>query len=190
MGFTVYRPGGITELLFEKYARLLRQTKNDLGKLPRVPEPGIGRHWLRYWNTREEAQAFADEMKKRMGSPGWEVAEVEGPPSEGPLGPVRIEMLRQGDGVTFAVPPLSQAVIDSAFPEAFSSATQVFLDRNKWDAVLRRRGGWVSLIPHLAPILTGLTLEQLESVGYAVRDVVDDVLAFEVLPPQLRRAVA
>ena len=44
MGFTVNRDDGMTkDAEFEAYARLLRQQGVDLGKLPRVPEPGTGR---------------------------------------------------------------------------------------------------------------------------------------------------
>ena len=56
MAFLVYYPGGTTNEEYETYVRLLRKTRNDLGHLPRVPEPETGRRWLRVWDTRTEAQ--------------------------------------------------------------------------------------------------------------------------------------
>ncbi len=66
MGFTVSRNGaGANNAEFEAYARLLHQQGLDLGKLPRVPDPGTGRRWLYLWESREKAQSFADLLKKR-----------------------------------------------------------------------------------------------------------------------------
>src|SRR5947208_16836653 len=87
MGFTVTRPGGTYDAEFQTYARLLRQLGADLGRLPQVPEPGTNRRWLHVWDTREAAQAFVKELRERIASEGWEVIEVNGSTSEGPLGP-------------------------------------------------------------------------------------------------------
>src|SRR5258708_325587 len=119
MGFTVTRAGGTKDNEFEAYARLLRQQGVDLGRLPRVPEPGTRRRWLYVWDTKAQAQAFADELKKRTDDPAWKVIPVNVPPSEGPMGPVLIQLARRGDGLIFAVHPLSQAMIRSAYPTAF-----------------------------------------------------------------------
>ena len=65
MAYTVNRNDGVTkDGEFEVYARLLRQQGVDLGKLPRCAERGTGRRWLYVWDSREKAQAFADELKK------------------------------------------------------------------------------------------------------------------------------
>src|SRR5207249_1063391 len=111
MGFTVYHSGGTRDSEFQAYVRLLRQRGVDIGKLKRVPEPGTGRRWLYVWDTQAQAQAFADQLKKRTGDQGWEVIKVNGPPSEGPLGPIVIQLARQADGLTFEVHPLSRAMI-------------------------------------------------------------------------------
>ena len=82
MGFTVTRQGGTKDVEFEAYARLLRQKGVDLAKLNRVPEPGTGRRWLYVWNVEADAQAFADELKKRTRDQAWEVVQVDAPPSD------------------------------------------------------------------------------------------------------------
>src|SRR5438309_11516667 len=132
MGFTVFRPGGTMDGEFQTYARLLRQTGKDLGKLPRVAEPGTNRRWLYVWNTQEEAEAFAEEMKERTGDPTWEVKKVSAPPSEGPLGPLVVQLDRQATGLTFALHALSRALIKSAFPDAIGT-TNIFIDLATWN---------------------------------------------------------
>ena len=62
MGFTVTRPGGTRDRQLQAYARLLRQRGVDLGRLPRVRDPMTDKHWLYLWDTRAEAQAYADEL--------------------------------------------------------------------------------------------------------------------------------
>jgi len=96
MAFTVGRNDGFNkDAEFEAYARLLRQQGVDLGKLPRAPEPGTGRRWLYVWDSREKAQAFADELKKRTRDNAWVVLEVAAPPSEGPLGPISFRLVEE-----------------------------------------------------------------------------------------------
>src|SRR5437764_13410085 len=117
MGFTVVRQGRVTDQDFVDYVRLLRQTGVNVGRARRVPEPGAGRHWLHVWDTEPEARAFAEEMEERMGQPGWEVVPVNGPPSEGPLGPLLLWLARRADDFTLALHPLGQALVRSAFPQ-------------------------------------------------------------------------
>src|SRR5580693_4748813 len=117
MAFTVSRSdGGTKDAEFEAYARLLRQRGVDLGKLPRAPEPGTGRRWLYVWDEKEAAQAFADELKQRTGDDAWAVVEVDAPPSEGPMGPIIIQVGRRSTGLVFELHPLSRAMIQSAYP--------------------------------------------------------------------------
>ena len=118
MGFTVTKPVGTKDAEFEEYARLLRQRGVDLG-LPRVPDPENPRRRRVYvWNTAEEAQEFADELQERTGDMDWRVEPNAAPPSNGPFGPVLIQLARRGDGLAFAPHPLSLAMIREAFPEA------------------------------------------------------------------------
>jgi hypothetical protein len=181
MSFTVTRAGGTKDNEFEAYARLLRQQGVDLGRLPRVPEPGTKNRWLYVWNTKAKAQAFADELKKRTRDPAWQVVPVNAPPSEGPMGPVLIQMARRGDGLIFTLHSLGRAMIRSAFPDAFGTNT-VFIDTQRWDDFRKTQGTLADLVQKIAPSLTGLSGEQLEALGYAViDDQSDETLVF--VPP-------
>src|SRR5262245_55229893 len=118
MAFTVNRTdGGSKDAEFEAYARLLRQQGVDLGKLPRAPEPGTGRRWLYVWQNQADAQAFADELRKRTRDDNWAVVEVAAPPSEGPMGPIIVQVGRRSTGLVFELHPLSRALIQSAYPD-------------------------------------------------------------------------
>jgi hypothetical protein len=186
VGFTVTRPGGTKDAEFQAYARLLRQLGKDLGKLPRVPEPGTSRRWLYVWNTEEEARAFADELKKRTRDAAWAVVDVNAAASEGPLGPILIQMTRQADGLTFALHPLSRAVIRSGFPRAVSSASTASIDTATWYEFRKERGGLDELVRQIAPSLTGLDSAELDALGYAVVDAdSDETLVFR--PPAMAR---
>src|SRR5205085_768175 len=104
------------DIEFEAYTRLLRQKGVDLARLQRVPEPGSGRRWLYVWPSQADAQAFADDLKKRTGDSAWEVVEVNGQTSEGPLGPIEVQVVRQAEGWAFALHPLSRQMIQKVFP--------------------------------------------------------------------------
>ena len=184
MGFTVTRPGGTKDAEFQAYARLLRQRGVDLGKLPRVPEPGTNRRWLYVWNAQPEAQAFADDLKERTGDSAWEVVEVNAPATEGPLGPVIVQMVRQADGLTFGLHPLSRAMIRSAFPGAVGAATYTSIDTANWYDFRKTKGDLSELVREIAPGLTGLSPEQLTTLGYAVVDAdTNETLVF--VPPAM-----
>ncbi|HVC95842.1 MAG TPA: hypothetical protein VND64_19280 [Pirellulales bacterium] len=171
MGFTVTRPGGTKDVEFESYARLLRQQGKDLGNLPRVPDPEQPRRrWVYVWNTREEAQHFADELQEQTGDNGWRVEPTAAPPSNGPFGPVLFQLARRSDGLALALHPLSLAMIQEAFPEAAPGATNAFVNMQTWGDFLKTQGKLSDLIEEIAPSLTGLSLHQLTDLGYAVID--------------------
>jgi hypothetical protein len=174
MGFTVTRPGGANDAEFQNYARLLRKRGLDLGKLPRVPEPGTNRRWLYVWDQQAEAQAFAKALKKDTGDGEWAVVEVNNPSSEGPLGPIVIQLVREGSGLTFALHTLSRALIRSAFPDAVAATTFATLTISAWNEFRKTKGELGDLVREIVPVLTGLTREQLESLGYAVVDTNSD----------------
>src|SRR5207302_1214846 len=98
----------------------------------------------------------------------WSVVEVNGPASEGPLGPIVIQMVREADGLTFGLHPLSQALIHSAFPGVIGPITYATIDTPTWDEFKKTKGGLGDLMREIAPGLTGLSLTQLESLGYSV----------------------
>ncbi len=168
MAFTVIRADGtMRDAEFEAYARLLRQRGIDLGRLPRVPEPGTRRRWLYVWDSRQDAEAFADELNRRTPD-RWIVIETNGPPSDGPLGPITVQVGRRADGLVFGLHPLSRSIIESAFPEAKGSASTISVNFDTLDDFQAKHGGLENLAREVVPTLTGLSREDLEKLGYAL----------------------
>lgn len=167
MVFTVNRDDGLAkDAEFEDYARLLRQQGVDLGKLPRVPEPGTGRRWLHVWDSREKAQAFAAELSKRT-SHSWVPIEVSEPPSEGPMGPLFIQVGRRSNGLVFGLPPLSRAMIQTAFPGSKTYVATVSINFET-HSDSQATHDISQLTNAVVPTLTGLTAEELKQVGYTL----------------------
>jgi hypothetical protein len=182
MGFTVARQDGTKDAEFEAYARLLRQQGVDLGNLPRVPEPATRRRWLYVWQSREEAQAFADELKKRTRDNAWVVVEAAAPSSEGPMGPLIVQVGRRASGLVFGLHPLSRALIHSAFPRVKGQASTVAINFETLQDFLTTHGSLGALAHEVLPTLTGLKLEDLEKLGYAlIEDDTNRTLVF--VPP-------
>lgn len=180
MGYTVNRSdGGTRDAEFEAYARLLRQQGVDLGKLPRAPEPGTGRRWLYVWDARDNAQAFADELKKRTRDDAWAVVEVAAPPSEGPMGPIIVQVGRRSTGLVLGLHPLSRALIRSAFPVVKGTVATIAINFETLQEFQSTYGSIDALARELVPTLTGLKLAQLEELGYAlIEDDTDRTLVF------------
>jgi hypothetical protein len=171
MGFTVTRPVGAKDAEFEAYVRLLRQQGKNLANLPRVPDPeNPRRRWVHVWGTQEEAQQFADELTEQTGDNGWRVEPTAGPPSNGPFGPLLIQLARRSDGLVFTLHPLSRAMIEETFPESTPGATSTFINTQTWNDFLRTQGSLSDLVEEIVPSLTGLDREQLTDLGYAVID--------------------
>jgi hypothetical protein len=189
VAFTVNRNDGMTkDAEFEAYARLLRQQGVDLGKLPRAPDPGTGRRWLYVWESREKAQAFADELKKRTRDNAWVVVEVAAPPSEGPMGPIIVQVGRRASGLVFGLHPLSQTMIRSAYPHAKGTASTISINFDTFQDFLTTHGSVEDLANEVVPTLTGLKLEELNNLGYAlIEDDTDRTLVF-VKPGDLIQA--
>jgi len=183
MAFTVSRNGtGAKDSEFGNYARLLRIRGIDLGKLPRVPEPGTGRRWLYGWDSREQAQAFADDLKKQTHDPEWTVVEVPGPAAEGPLGPIVIQIAPRSTGLVFALHPASRMIIRSVFPESKGIASTLVLDLESIPDFVKSHGGIATLAREVLPTLTGLRLSELDQLGYVlVEDNTERTLVF--VPP-------
>lgn len=169
MPYTVSHGCGLnTDADFEVYARLLRQRGVDLGKLPRAPEPETGRRWLYVWDSKEDADAFAEELNRRTMQEGWSVMEVGAVPSEGPLGPILVQVGRRSDGLAFALHPLSRSMIESAFPQAKVMASTVFIRFETLQDFQATHGSLEDLAREVVPLLTGLKPLDLETLGYAV----------------------
>ena len=171
MGFSVTHQGGTKDVEFEAYARLLRQKGVDLAKLNRVPEPGTGRRWLYFWNVEADAQAFADELKKRTRDNAREVVLVEAPPSEGPLGPVEIQVGRQSNGWMFILHPFSRHMLQEVFPGS-CRIPSVFIATDTRQGFQTTMGDLANLAEPVAIILTGVRIDQLREKfgGYRVYD--------------------
>lgn len=180
MGFTVTRPAGEKDIEFHEYARLLRQRGADLTDVPRVPEPSTGRRWVHVWDSEEDARKFARDLKKRTDKE-WYVEEVRAKPSRGPFGPIILQMERQSTGVFFGLHPLTQALLQSAFPDAFGSS-QIFYDSERWEQFLNSKRSLKDLSQEVAFILTGLTKKRLESLGVELIDTNTDASVLS-LPP-------
>jgi hypothetical protein len=170
MGYTVWLPSGTKDSEFQAYTRLLRQSGIDLGNSPRVREPDSGKLWLYVWDSEPAAQAFAAEIRKRTHQKSWKVIPVDAPPSEGPLGPLMIQLARRADGLTLALHPLSRAMLRSAFPTVVSPTTSTFIDAQAWDDFRKRGGGLGELIRQNLEVLTGLDRTQIRHLGYLVFD--------------------
>ncbi len=171
MGFTVSHVHGMnTQPEFEAYARLLNQRGVNLGKLPRSPDPATGQRWLHVWNTREQAESFADELNRRVRNNNWSVVEVDAVPSEGPLGPVIIQVGRRAEGWVLGVHPLSRAMIHSGFEGAKQTLTRVTIDSEKLQDFLTTQGDPEELAHEVLLGLTGLSATDLDSLGYTLID--------------------
>ena len=174
MGYAVTRPVGTKDSEFEAYVRLLRQRGKDLGNLPRVPDPeNPKRRWVCVWDTQEEAEQFADELKEETGD-DWRVEATDAPPSNGPFGPVLIQLARRSDGLVLAIHPLSLAMIREAFPDSTPGMSSAFIDVPDWNEFLKKRGSLSDLVAEIVPSLTGLSADELADLGYAVIDADDD----------------
>jgi hypothetical protein len=171
MGFTVTQQGGTKDVEFEAYARLLRQQGVDLARLPRVPEPGTGRRWLYAWDSAEEARAFADELIRRTRDPAWQVVEVSAPVSEGPLGPVEIQVGRQNNGWTFALHPLSRLMVQKVFPGSCRTPSVFIAAETRPDDAAAHRD-LADFAEPVAILLTGLSGAKLTEAfgGYRLYD--------------------
>ncbi len=171
MGFTVTHKGETKDVEFEDYARLLRQTGVDLAKLNRVPEPGDSRRWLHVWDVEADALGFADELKKRTRDNAWEVVPVNAAPSEGPLGPVEIQVGRQSNGWMFVVHPFSRQMLQEVFPGS-CRVPSVFIANDTRQDFQATMGNVADLAEQVAIILTGVSIEQLTNKfgGYRVYD--------------------
>jgi hypothetical protein len=181
MPFTVAHQGGTKDGQYRDYLLLLsRQLLHrgvPLDSVPRVPE---GKNWLYVWESKEEATAFAEALKKETRDRRWHVQPVNGTPSVGPLQPLEIEISCQGDGWIFGLGPLMEKALQARFPgscpyDCVVIGTETGNAPPKSPNELRR------LASHALLLVTGLTGEQLRTFG--TFRVVDPVTGQEVLPP-------
>lgn len=177
MPFTVTRAGGMPEMEYEPYLRLLNLQGKDFSNLPRVPDPAGSNRWLCAWETEPEAELFAQQLREHSGDQTWEVVAADCAVSQGPLGPLDLELGRQSNGLTFGLHPLSRRMIRKRFPDS-CRLENVFLEadtRYPFHPAGAELGG---IAAQVLPLLTGLTPDQLAGFG-----------GFRLIDPVKRRAI-
>ena len=171
LAFTVTKPVGTKDKGFKAYTRLLEHVGIDVAHSPRVPEPGTERRWLYAWRKRIEADRFAAELRRRTGDPSWFVQELQAEDEErGPVAPLEIASVPEGDGFTFFLMPASRERVAAAFPGTRLSlgVTVEAGQQPRWDALARQ--------------LTGREDSEIDALG-GVRIVTgEDEVAFERIP--------
>jgi hypothetical protein len=130
----------------------------------------------------EEAKEFANELKDRTGDTAWRVEPTTVSPSKGPFGSIFIQLARRSDGMVLALHPLSRAMIQGAFPKAAPGATNTFVNKQTWKDFLKTQRNLNDLVEGISTSLTGLTLDQLTDLGYAVVDA-DTERTWVYVPP-------
>lgn len=190
MGFTVTYPGGTKDSEFQAYVRLLRRNGLDINHLPRVPEPGTNRRWLYAWQTAEQAEQFAKELRAETGDPKWEARETPAEPSPGALGSIIIQLNRTGEGFTFGLPPLSRFAVERARPDARFLTSAITVERENWDKLRAGGASFHELVRMVIPALTGLPADRLDELGYAVVDTDAGETVDRVVPAPLNHAPA
>ena len=65
-------------------------------------------------------------------------------------------------------------MIREAFPEAAPGASNTFIATQTWNDFLKTHGNLNDLVEEIIPLLTGLSIDQLIDIGYAVIDADSD----------------
>jgi hypothetical protein len=161
--FTVTKPGGTRDYEFEAYTQLMEDVGIDVSNSPRVPEPGTNRRWLYAWTSREEAQRFARELGIRTHDTTWDIRELNTEAeARGPVAPLDIVSVHGAEGITYYLTPRSRARVLKAYPHLRLSAS-LFLANERQENIVRNHGpNWWA---HVCKLLTGLTDEQIRSLG-------------------------
>jgi hypothetical protein len=95
------------------------------------------------------------------------------------MGPIIVQVGRRASGLVLGLHPLSRTMIRSAFPDARQAATTVAIN---FETLQTTHGSIEELAREVVPTLTGLDLQELEGLGYAlIEDDTDRTLAF--VPP-------
>ena len=98
------------------------------------------------------------------------------------MGPIIVQVGRRAAGLVLGLHPISRAMIQSAFPDAKGIASTVSINFETFQDFLTTHGGIKDLAREVVPTLTGLRLQELETMGYAlIEDDTDRTLVF--VPP-------
>ncbi len=178
--YTVSMPVGTKDREFEVYTRLLAEVGIDLSNSPRVPEPDTDRRWLYAWKNKSEAERFAAELRRRTRNADWFVYEFEVATEErGPVAPLEIATVPEGDGYTYYLTPESRERVLAAYPGTkLALGLKVGIDKQQ-DLLQGNGDDWWM---ELSRVLTGRNEEEIDSLG-GVRVVVEeDTVAFQRIP--------
>jgi hypothetical protein len=189
MGFTVVHDGTATDELYREYdvllSRLLLKRGVSLDRVPLAPEGANGKHPLYVWDTEADAQAFADQLRERTEDAAWRVRPVNGPPSLGPLRPLRVEVSRRVESWVFGLDPLTCKALQLRFPGSCRRSSVTI----HWDYPDHRpptdREALRTVALQLLPLLTELSPADLHVFGsYQVVDPVNEEVLVGPTPLQ------
>jgi hypothetical protein len=161
--FTVAKPGGSKDHEFVAYTRLLEEIGVDVANVPRVPEPGTGRRWLYTWRRREQAEAFARELRLRTRDGSWYVYpfQVEDE-AHGPVAPLDIYEAQNADSsFKYYFAPASRERIIRAYPH--TKLYPIILSHEEREEMKQQfKDSWWD---QLCINITGLSKQKLLSLG-------------------------
>ncbi len=161
--FTVTKPGGTKDNEFESYTRLLEEIGIDVANVPRIPEPETHRRWLYTWRRREEAEAFARELRLRTRDGSWQVYQFNmEEESLGPVAPLDIYEARdEVDGFKYYLAPASRERVIRAYPH-----TKVYpITISKQDLEVMKSQFGETWWDQLSISVTGLSHEKILTLG-------------------------
>jgi hypothetical protein len=181
--YAVNLPYGTKEAEYNAYVNLLHQLGISVDDNSRV-EDSFGRKWLHVWDTREEAERFAVQLRQATRDRDWEVYELRPlrPPAggyDGRSGPIEILIGRQSDGITYSLHPNSLKRIRQQFSQVRPKPS-VFIG-NDTQANYETSVG--PTYDQVAILLTGLSRDKvMELGGYRVVDPISDLVLYEADP--------
>jgi hypothetical protein len=172
MGYTVARPAGCNDWEMYEYLVRLSQRGVEVGQAPRVRDPLTGQRWLYHWDDREAAEAHAAKMRKHFKDSTWRVIEVPGPTDVGPLWPLVFHVAIGRVEVWIAANDFTERILATLHPKAVPPATSLVIDKAAWQTYQTAKGGFDCWAREVMPVLTGISLAQIDAIGYTL---VDDV---------------
>jgi hypothetical protein len=179
MPFTVaYAGAGIKRREFDAYIRLLEKRGIDWSNTARVAEPGTSDRWLYVWADKEQVEMFCAELKTETRDKNWYVRELAAgtKPSAGSLARVVILMRGQNPTANYSLHPHSRSLIHRRFPNS-RQVSNISIEWTTKSDFEREHG---LIWDHVAMMLTGLSLEQLETLdGYQVYDLKSEQPVFD-----------
>ena len=186
MSFTVTRSEETSDAEFAEYLRVLRYQGRELDHLPRIPDPEYpDLRWSAVFDTEDAAQKFVDELHEHTALTGWRIEPITTSPSFGFFGPVMIELTQRSYGLAMSVHPGSVRILHAAFPTARPTATLITTGLDLWEEYKSKQGTFRDLVDEIVPLLTGLRLDQLRTIGYLVYDADDRRTRIRVAPAGL-----